>query len=159
MENKSKTYTERHIELVTEESGISWDIPARESASLAELKAQEIIFNIRESERRDPALYGNLPGEALPRPEARDLGGHFLTNIREIERSKIFKIAKAMPKGAHHHVHFKCELQPERLLLRAREPEVVKTFCIRSTVLLCNEQAFKDAEIVFQIVPGYYPKV
>ena len=144
-------YQKSRRELVAEEEKQSWDSPAKSRASKAELRAQDIVFNIRERERVDPDLFGNLPGEALPPVNSRDMGGRFLVNLDRIERSKIFRIAQRMPKGCHQHLHFNAEIPPERFFPHARLLE--RNMFIRSTKPLVTLDDFKECEIVFQALP------
>ncbi|KAK4232459.1 putative adenosine deaminase-related growth factor [Podospora fimiseda] len=46
----------------------------------------------------------------------RFLGDHFLSNVDLIERTQLFKLFRAMPKGAHLHIHFNANLLPNFLL-------------------------------------------
>lgn len=158
LESDSLDYKEKRTNLVTTERNDAWDAPARRRASPAELKTQQIVFRIRESERIDPQLFGELPGEAVPHPDLKDMGGRFLVNLPRIQESKIFEIAQQMPKGCHQHLHFNSEIPPEFLFPRARSSEMEKTMYIRSTMPLRNDQDFADTEIVFNVLPEDTPK-
>jgi adenosine deaminase CECR1 len=151
--HSSHVYEVQRSELLKNERKTAWDAAARLSASTSELLAGAIILKIREHERIDPTLFGNVPGEAVPGPETRDMGGRFLVCKPRISRSRIFKICEAMPKGAHLHLHFNSELPPERLLPYARKPEMHDTMFIRSTIPLVSEQDFTNAEVVFSVLP------
>lgn len=155
--SKAATYKEDRIKLVGAEQAQSWDSAARESASQEEIRAQGIVERIRETERVDPHLYGNLPGEALPDPHSRDMGGRFLANKERIDQSKIFWISRQIPKGAHLHLHFNSEIMPEVLFPHARSPEMQDTMFIRSTSPLVDDQSFSAAEIVFNVFPATSP--
>nr|POE49199.1 adenosine deaminase cecr1 [Quercus suber] len=146
----NKTYVDARQALLADEREVRWDEPARRRASASELRAQEIVFTIREHERK--FLFGDLPTEAIPGPDTRDMGGHFLRNKNKIAQSKIFEIAKELPKGSHLHLHFNSEIQPELLLPHARS--LTKTFRIRSTIPLIDDKDFGNAEIVFNILPA-----
>ena len=152
-ESSSDRYKESRRELVAAEEQQSWDAPARKRASKAERRAQEIVFTIREAERIDPSLFGNLPGEAVPPENSRDMGGRFLLNLDRIRRSAIFRIAQAMPKGCHQHLHFNSEIPPERLFSHARSPHMENNMFIRSTRPLVTLEDFRDCEIVFSVLP------
>jgi len=153
---KSGDYQEHREELIYQESRQSWDFNAKASASEAEKKAQDIVFKIREDERLDPDLYGNQPGEAIPDPRTADMGGRFLSNKPRIERSKLFRIARAMPKGCHLHIHFNTELPPEILFPHARKLE--KTFYIRTTNALLHPSDYQNAEMMFNVFPADHAK-
>ncbi|KAK4994308.1 hypothetical protein LTR66_005629 [Elasticomyces elasticus] len=153
-------YRELHDHLVKDEAEIFWDAPARASASPTQLRAADIILRIREYERTDPNLYGNVPSEAIPGPETRDMGGQFLTNKDRIDRSRVFNIARHLPKGGHLHLHFNSELPPEVLIAKARD---MPAMFVRSTqpmpvadrhqLTVPERQAFDDTEIVFNVLP------
>lgn len=153
-------YKRKHDDLLAEEQRERWDWKAlREAAGdeqkrLTEQRAGEIIHRIRENERMDDKLYGNVPGEAVPKPETRDMGGRFLVNKDRIERSRLFELCKQMPKGAHLHLHFNAELPPEIVLGYARDPKMHNTFVIRSTIPLITKEDFKNAEIIFGVEPA-----
>lgn len=152
-EDSSGSYQQDRRKLVVDEEQQSWDAPARHRASPDELRAQTIILKIREAERVDPGLFGNLPGEAIPPPNSRDMGGRFLVNKDRIRRSKIFRIAQEMPKGCHQHLHFNSEIPPERLFPHARAKKMERTMFIRSTKPLLTPEDFKECEIVFAVLP------
>ncbi|KAK4166426.1 putative adenosine deaminase-related growth factor [Cladorrhinum sp. PSN259] len=46
----------------------------------------------------------------------RFFGDHFLSNVPIIEKTQLFKLFRAMPKGAHLHIHFNANLLPNFLL-------------------------------------------
>lgn len=164
-----ETYCRERDDLLAAERALAWNQLARSTASAAEKQAGQIIIKIRENERIDPALYGNLPGEEVPASNTRDMGGRFLVNKERIEQSKVFEIARRMPKGAHLHLHLNAVLPPEELMPHARRLE--ETFYIRSTKPLVTAEDFyaPDTEIVFEVKsrntqradvfdPGYNPK-
>ena len=146
-------YRKRRAELLSRETATRWDDSARSRASKAEHAAQRIITKIRENERIDSSIYGNVPGEAVPDPETRDMGGHFLANKSSIERSKVFEMARKMPKGSHLHIHFNSELPAEILLPHARSAEMSKTMFVRCTRSLCEPADFNTSEVVFNVLP------
>lgn len=148
-------YSSKRNDLVHAEADRSWDKHAKDTASQDELTAATILAKTREYERIH--LFGNLPGEAVPGPETRDMGGRFLVNRTHIyHKSTVFKVAKNMPKGCHLHVHFNSEMPPEDLLLRARKL-VPKTMFVRSTQKLVNQKDYTDTEIVFSVLPDDTP--
>ena len=153
--SSDQLYTTQRRELLSAEKASSWDSEARESASATELKAQQIIFKIRENERRDHDLFGDLPSEAVPHDHTRDMGGRFLVNKDRIDRSKLFDIALHMPKGSHLHIHFNAEIKPEVLFPFARK--LTETMYVRATQSLHDRTALEDGEIVFNVLPKDTP--
>jgi adenosine deaminase CECR1 len=154
MTEVAEQYAAERDQLLAAERENTWDSKARSTASSMEIRAGKIISTIREHERIDPELYGNLPGEKMPKSSTRDMGGRFLSNKPRIESSKLFRIAEEMPKGAHLHLHFNAVLHPSELLLYARRPEMANTMFIRSSRPLLKGIDFEQAEIVF----GWHPK-
>ncbi|KAK5131074.1 hypothetical protein LTR08_001360 [Meristemomyces frigidus] len=153
---KSTDYSHSRGYLLTAERKTAWDADAKSRASDTELEAQTIIVKIREHERIDPNLFGNLPGEAVPEAGTRDMGGRFLVNKPNVERSRVFAIAQKMPKGSHLHLHFNSELPAEILLPQARRLE--DTMFVRCTRPLLEKPDFAATEIVFNVLPKETPR-
>ncbi|KAI7201580.1 Phosphotyrosyl phosphatase activator, partial [Hortaea werneckii] len=149
---ESVDYRTRRKDLLVAEGKQVWDLKPRLEASEVEVQAADIVFKIREHERRDLELYGNLPSEAVPGPEVRDMGGQFLPNKSRIERSLVFDISRHMPKGCHLHIHFNTELPPELLLPHARRFK--DTMFVRTTLPLLAKDDFEKAEVVFNVMPN-----
>lgn len=143
-------YQKRRQALLKEEADNAWDYDARtKGVSENEKRAAIIIRELREYERR--VVFGNNASEAIPGPETRDMGGKFLTNKERIEsRSKLFEIAKEVPKGALLHLHFNAELNPERLLQEAQSMDNMYVWSMRP---LCKEKDLDLTEMVFNVMP------
>lgn len=141
--------------LVDEERRLFWDYDAKCSATEDEREANAILLKLKESERAN--LFGDLPGESLPGPDSRDMGGRFLVNKDRIERSNIYKIAEYMPKGCHLHVHFNSELPAVSLISNVRKFE--DTVFITSDRRLDAQAAYDEAEIMFRTLPENHPQV
>jgi adenosine deaminase len=77
-------------------------------------------------------------------------GDHFLSNVDYISRTKLFKIAQAMPKAAHLHIHFNANLEPAFLLEIAQHQQQM---FISSDIPLNNRENFDLCEIQFSITP------
>ncbi|KAK4552377.1 hypothetical protein LTR86_010391 [Recurvomyces mirabilis] len=153
------TYETKRKAFLVEENAQGWRAGATSRASAKEVRANEVLSRIRESEREDPALFGNMPSESMPALQTRDMGGRFLVNKPRIDESKIFAMAKRMPKGAHLQIHFNCELPPETLLRRAASPPMQPYMCIRITKALQLPQDYADVEVVFSVIPETSTKV
>ena len=146
-------YQKRREELVAAERAGAWDARARASASNREVDASSIVQCIREHERN--VLFGNVPSEAIPAEGTLEMGGKFLANKARIEReSKVYQMARRMPKGALLHVHFNAELDPERLLEQARKMD---NMFLRSTRPLLSVEDLDRAELVFHVLPADTP--
>jgi adenosine deaminase CECR1 len=148
-----RIYEKQKAILVNDEQDNAWDQPARPKGRLTsdektEKRAAVIIQAIREYERG--VTFGNLASEALPLEDDRDMGGQYLTNKDRIDnQSKLYQIAKIVPKGALLHLHFNAELHPELLLVRARK---MKNMYIRSIIPLTEEKHLAETEMVFSVV-------
>jgi adenosine deaminase CECR1 len=150
-------YVKAHHQLLKEEEDDAWDRDVRPRATsrskskfeMTEKTAALIIHAVREYERR--VTFGNLPSEAIPGPETLDMGGQFLTNKKRMEtESKLFDIAKLVPKGALLHLHFNAELDPERLLEQARTMK--DHMYIRSIQPLVTTEDLDKTEMVFNVL-------
>lgn len=148
----SRKHFERSRKRVLERERIdAWDREARESASEIEIRANNVVWKFREDERDN--LFGNRASEAIPGPDTLDMGGQFLTNLQRIEqRSRVFDIAKSMPKGMHLHLHFNAELDSRKLIEKARE--LPDNMFIRSTQPLISEKDYSETELVFNVLPA-----
>ena len=158
LNSRDAQYEEERDALLKTELETSWDANARTSASKVEREAQGILEKIREDERRNPALFGNVPSETVPDPRSRDMGGKYLINLDRINQSRIFDIASKLPKACHQHLHFNSEIPPERLFSHAKSAEMLDTMYIRSTLPLLNPENFEKTEIVFNVLPNDTPK-
>lgn len=147
-------YNEKHTELLRLEKRDAWDREARPRETSrswddqTERRVALIIREIREYERK--VTFGNLASEAIPEEHTRDMGGQFLTNKERIDtESKLYVIAKMVPKACLLHLHFNAELHPERLLEQAREMEHMY---IRSIRPLLTQEDLDKTETVFTIL-------
>lgn len=148
-------YHDDRKRLLDAESEQSWDHDAKSSSSTLEHQANGIFRMIRENERT--LLFGDRPGEHLPAPDTRDMGGRFLVNKDRIEASRIYQIAKRIPKGCHLHVHMNSELPIECLLCNIRR--LPQTMFIKSSRRLVDPEDFSIAEILFDVFPEDHPQV
>jgi adenosine deaminase CECR1 len=152
------TYNKAHAKLLKEEADDAWDREVRpkntskSEGDKIEERAAVIIRAIREFERN--VVFGNLPSETIPGPETLDMGGQFLTNKDRIDnQSKLYEIARMVPKGALLHLHFNAELHPERLLEQARD---MPNMYIRSIRPLKTQEDLDLTEVVFNVLdPGW----
>ena len=154
VDDSRKTFERSKMQILEKEKISAWDRQAKRSASDSERRANDIVWKIREDERDN--LFGNKATEAIPGPHTLDMGGQFLTNKDRIEtRSRLFHIAKQMPKGCHLHLHFNAELACEELIKKARE--LPDTMFIRSTQPILSDKDYDESELVFNVMPANTP--
>lgn len=154
VDDSRKSFERFKMQIHEKESTGAWDRHAKLSASDVERKAANIVWKIREDERDN--LFGNKASEAVPGPDTLDMGGQFLTNKHRIEtRSRLFQIAKEMPKGCHLHLHFNAELECEELIKKARE--LPHNMLVRSTQPMLSDKDYEESELVFNVMPVNTP--
>ena len=154
VDDSRKNFERFKGQIYAKESTGAWDRQAKLSASDIERKAATIVWKIREDERDN--LFGNKASEAVPGPDTLDMGGQFLTNKKRVETgSRLFNIAKEMPKGCHLHLHFNAELDCQELIRKARE--LPDNMFIRSTEPILSEEDYKQTELVFNVMPASTP--
>ncbi|KAJ2898007.1 hypothetical protein MKZ38_004225 [Zalerion maritima] len=116
-------------------------------------EAAKVLEAMKIWDRQDIAKLNPLTGYK-DQKHPRFVGDHFLTNLNWINsNSKVFKVAKKMPKGAHLHVHFNACLPESFLLDLAMQKEQLKYMYIRTKVPLTSPEAFQEREIQFQMMP------
>ncbi|KAI1766926.1 Metallo-dependent hydrolase [Hypoxylon sp. FL1150] len=123
------------------------DIESR--ASLPEKSANTKLMKARQD---DNQLYSNSQplkvfGGQQQLPFAQD---HFSRNIHIIEKTKLFKAARFVPKGTHLHVHFNSTLLPNFLLDIAKE--MPNMYISSPTHKLRSKSDFDDCEIQFNLL-------
>jgi len=134
------------------EGALSFDYNCRVLASQVERQANLVLLKVRERdiklvyEAAEPRKgYG---GQLHP----RFFGDHFLSNCDLIEKTDLFKIMRAMPKGAHLHIHFNANLLPNVLIDIAKR---MSRMYITSDIPLVpggDSDAFDRCKIQFNIL-------
>ncbi|KAJ4290451.1 hypothetical protein N0V90_010667 [Kalmusia sp. IMI 367209] len=149
--DESLAYQNTRKELIDRETKGAWDYHASTNELAPhEKKTASILNYLREYERVN--TFGNIASEALPGKDTLDMGGQFLTNKYRIEKQSIlFEIAKQVPKGALLHLHFNAELNPERLLLEARE---IPNMFVWSLTKITTKEDLNETEIMFKVLPS-----
>ncbi|KAI2628731.1 Metallo-dependent hydrolase [Hypoxylon sp. NC1633] len=74
---------------------------------------------------------------------------HFSRNVHIINKTRLLKAARDMPKGSHLHIHFNSTLLPEFLLDIAKE--MSNMYISSPTHKLRSRKDFDDCEIVFNL--------
>ncbi|KAI3401525.1 hypothetical protein diail_10959 [Diaporthe ilicicola] len=109
-------YQERRAELKRREAALGFEWECASRASAKEQRVDRILQGLKRHDEdhvyaKEPPREG-VTGQLHP----RFAGDHFLSNKALIDRTKVFKLAKRAPKGAHLHIHFNACLQPHVLL-------------------------------------------
>ncbi|ROW08424.1 hypothetical protein VMCG_03294 [Cytospora schulzeri] len=114
------TYHQQREDLRRREEALGFEFRCARAATAREHKADRILQALRRDD--DEHVYGAEPAREGPggQAHARFAGDHFLSNRELIDRTKVFRLARRAPKGAHLHIHFNACLQPGVLLDVAR---------------------------------------
>ena len=119
-EQKSE-YFRRRDELLARERTLGFDYRCRSTATELQIHADKVLQAVKAED--DELIYRRAPprkgfgGQDHP----RFYGDHFLSNVDLINETKLFAITRAMPKGAHLHIHFNANLTPDVLINIAKE--------------------------------------
>ena len=81
--------------------------------------------------------------------QSRHPGDQFLYNQPLIEETKVFRVAKRMPKGAHLHIHFNACLLPNVLIDIAKDMD---RMFITSNIPLIQKENYDKCEVQFAIL-------
>ncbi|KUI53084.1 Adenosine deaminase CECR1-A [Cytospora mali] len=114
-------YHQNREELRRRERALDFEWKCAGSATPREHKANRILQALRRHD--EETVYGaQTPREGFGgQLHPRFAGDHFLYNKDLIDRTKVFRLARKAPKGAHLHIHFNACLRPNVLLEIARE--------------------------------------
>ena len=142
----AQAYKKDREQLIKRERRKAFDWDARKDASPLEIKAADVVRRVQESDQKliyDEAEHLN--------GKKRYIGGPFLENLDLINGSRLIKIARKMPKGAHLHCHYNACLPPTYLVEHARGRT---SMYIKSSLALVpkDRKAFDESEIQFQIL-------
>jgi adenosine deaminase CECR1 len=146
-------YQRQRDEIQRRESTIAFDFRLTVTAPAKERRVNAIIQALRLQD--EAQVYAAAPARAGygGQLHPRFAGDHFLSNVDLIKKTKLFAIAKRMPKGAHLHIHFNACLLPHVLLDIAKKMD---RMFITSDLALTDAQdhlAFDRCEIQFSILP------
>ena len=148
-EEKVKEYHDLRLQGTLYEGSLGFDSACAKKAKPIEVQANKVLQQLK---RDDIArFYDTAPklrgygGQEHP----RFYGDHFLSNADLIEQTQLFALCRAMPKGAHLHIHFNANLLPGVLLGIARDME---RMFIWSNIPLDRREAFGLCRIQFSIM-------
>ena len=148
-EGKAKEYDDLRHQGTLHESSLGFDSSCTQNAKPLEIRANEVLQQLKKDDVA--RFYETAPkrrgyhGQEHP----RFYGDHFLSNADLIEQTQLFALCRAMPKGAHLHIHFNANLLPDVLLGIARG---MKRMFIWSNIPLDRAEAFDLCRIQFSIM-------
>ncbi|EON99278.1 putative adenosine amp deaminase protein [Phaeoacremonium minimum UCRPA7] len=145
-----RAYLEERRKTKEREDALSFAWRCTQTASAKQRHAGRILDVLKHNDRiqiykAQPNQKG-LEGQEFPRFP----GDHFLHNQTLIEQTKVFRVAKKMPKGAHLHIHFNACLLPYVLIRIAQDME---RMFIMSNIPLTAKENWDKCEIQFSILP------
>jgi adenosine deaminase CECR1 len=148
-EEKVKEYDALRQQGTLHEASLGFDFACTTKASEDEIKANEELQKLKMNDIERfygtaPAKYGYAGQEHKPY-----YGDHFLSNVDLIEQTQLFALCRAMPKGAHLHIHFNANLLPSVLLGIAKGMD---RMFIWSSTSLHRSEAFDSCRIQFSIM-------
>lgn len=146
---RMRAYLEERRKTRENEDTLSFAWKCTQAASAKQRHVSQILDVLKHNDRiqvyqAQPHRRG-LGGQEFP----RYAGDHFLHNQSLIEQTKVFRVARKMPKGAHLHIHFNACLLPHVLIRVAQDMD---RMFIMSNVPLTEKENYDKCEIQFSIL-------
>ncbi|KAL2016930.1 hypothetical protein VTK56DRAFT_2847 [Thermocarpiscus australiensis] len=144
-----KVYDDLRERVNSYESALGFEFACKKKAKDIEKNANEVLQHLKKNDIA--RFYETVPKKRGYRGQEhpRFYGDHFLSNVDLIEQTQLFALCRAMPKGAHLHIHFNANLQPNFLLDIAKDME---RMFLWSNVPLVEDDAFDRCRIQFSIM-------
>jgi adenosine deaminase CECR1 len=146
---KAKEYDSLREEITRYERALGFDFACTSKANDLEVQANHIM---QELKKMDVEWFYKPAKPKIGyhgQEHTRFYGDHFLSNLDIIERTQLFALCRAMPKGAHLHIHFNANLLPNFLLDIAKDMEHM---FIWSNIPLEDVSALNRCRIQFSIM-------
>lgn len=148
----AKEYFASRDRLLALEKTLDFDYQCRIEATPLESRVDEIIRYLRRRDAEEVYSRAETTTDELGQQHPRFAGDHFLSNVDLISKTRLFKVAKQMPKGSHLHIHFNSCLLPNVLLDIAKGMD---RMFITSTLPLVSRDNLQNTEIQFSMLrPG-----
>ncbi|KAM3554552.1 hypothetical protein ARSEF4850_006409 [Beauveria asiatica] len=145
-------YMEDRSQLCEAEASIGFEHRCRVRATPLEKTVDGILHRLRRLDKKH--VYD--AAEARPghggQKHPRFAGDHFLSNVDLIHKTRLFDVARHLPKGAHLHIHFNACLPPDVLLGIAKSME---RMFITSNLPLIEDNGrenYSKCEIQFSLI-------
>ncbi|KAH6842927.1 hypothetical protein B0I37DRAFT_314546 [Chaetomium sp. MPI-CAGE-AT-0009] len=131
------------------EGSLGFDFTCTKTANELEKRANGVLQHLKKNDIA--RFYETAPKKRGYRGQEhpRFYGDHFLSNADLIEQTQLFALCRAMPKGAHLHIHFNANLLPSVLLGIAKD---MKRMFIWSNIALDKPEAHDLCRIQFSIM-------
>ncbi len=148
-QEKVKEYDDLRRQGTFHEHSLGFDAACTQNAKPIEIEADRVFQQLKRSDAA--RVYDKAPKRRghLGQEHARFCGDHFLSNADLIEQTQLFSLFRAMPKGAHLHIHFNANLLPSVLLGIAKG---MKRMFVWSNIPLDRKEAFGLSRIQFSIM-------
>ena len=119
----AEEYDDLREKVKDHEGALGFDFTCKETANDTEVMANEVLQHLKKSDIT--RFYETAPKNTGygGQEHSRFYGDHFLSNADIIEQTQLFALCRAMPKGAHLHIHFNANLPPNFLLDIAKDME------------------------------------
>ncbi|KAL2259094.1 hypothetical protein VTK26DRAFT_7355 [Humicola hyalothermophila] len=146
---RAKAYDDLRRKVMLYESAVGFDFACTKNATPIEIQANKVLQYLKKNDIA--RFYATAPKKRGygGQEHARFYGDHFLSNADLIEQTQLFALCRAMPKGAHLHIHFNANLQPNFLLDIAKDME---RMFIWSNIPLVQDDDFDRCRIQFSIM-------
>ncbi|KAL2197899.1 hypothetical protein P885DRAFT_68100 [Corynascus similis CBS 632.67] len=148
-EAKVKEYDTLRQQGTEYERSLGFDSACTKAAKPLEIQANAVLQHLKKNDIA--RFYDKAPKKRGYRGQEhpRFYGDHFLSNADLIEQTQLFALCRAMPKGAHLHIHFNANLLPSVLLGIAKD---MQRMFIWSNIPLNRPEAFDLCRIQFSIM-------
>ncbi|AEO58941.1 hypothetical protein MYCTH_2306716 [Thermothelomyces thermophilus ATCC 42464] len=148
-EKKAQEYSDLRQKGTEYERSLGFDSACTKTAKPIEVKANAVFQHLKKNDIA--RFYETAPKKRGYRGQEhpRFYGDHFLSNADLIEQTQLFALCRAMPKGAHLHIHFNSNLPPSVLLGIAKD---MKRMFIWSNIPLDRPEAYDLCRIQFSIM-------
>ncbi|KAL2162102.1 hypothetical protein VTH06DRAFT_7887 [Thermothelomyces fergusii] len=146
---KEQQYKDLRQECVKYERSLGFDFVRANAAKDLEKKANAVFQQLKEDDIA--RFYKTAPKKRGYRGQEhpRFYGDHFLTNADLIEQTQLFALCRALPKGAHLHIHFNANLHPGVLLGIAKD---MRRMFLWSSIPLNRPESYDLCRIQFSIM-------
>ncbi|PSR77331.1 adenosine/AMP deaminase [Coniella lustricola] len=145
-------YQQQRDELLKRERALGFEHRLASTATAKEQAVDRILQDLKRDDADNVFAVEPTRQGFNGQQHSRFAGDHFLSNKALIDKSKMLKIARKVPKGAHLHIHFNACLQPNVLLDIAGTQEQMY---ITSDLPLIDDSShhnYKRAKLQFSIM-------